>query len=216
MMKQTDLFLLLDVVQFTRRDWRNRNRIKTSNGLAWVTVPVVTKGMYHARIDEMLVEDRQFYRRHLNMIRHSYRQSPYWDDVYPWFSDLLTEASSFRHLSQLNSFLLRKIADYLGIDTPIVSCVDILPRQTLIDMDKNERLLALCQAVGAREYLSGPAAQDYLSLEQFQGQRIEVEWMRYGHYPPYPQLWGEFTHRVSIIDVLFNNGPGSRNLLGNH
>ncbi len=213
MIQKVDLFLLLDVVQFTRRDWRNRNRIKTSKGLSWITVPVETKGMYYSKIDEVKIKDSSFYKNHLEAIRHNYRKATYWNDIFPCLSDLLSKASSFPNLSEINIFLIKKISKYLGIDTPIFSCTDILPRDLLISMDKNSRLLNLCMEVGASEYISGPAAKDYLDKEIFYSNNIEVSWMDYDYLRSYPQLWGDFNPNVSIVDVLFNNGPNSTDLV---
>ena len=213
MIQQVDLFLLLDVVQFTRRDWRNRNRIKTSTGLSWITVPVESKGMYYSKIDEIRIKFPGFYKNHLEVMRHNYSKSIYWNDIYPYLSNLMFEASSLKSLSQLNIFLIKKISNYLGIDTPIFSCTDILPRDLLISMDKNSRLLNLCMEVGATEYISGPAAKDYLNLEIFHNNHIDVSWMDYNYIGSYPQLWGDFKRNVSIVDVLFNNGPNSVDLV---
>lgn len=205
--------ILLDSVQYTRRDWRNRNRIKTAAGCAWLTVPVAVKGRYTQAIDETLVSDPTWSMTHRRAIEHAYRRAPYYDAVAGWLEALLAEAAEERHLARINETLLRAICQRLGLNVSFRRCVDLLNREAMRAMDPTERLVTLAEAAGASRYLSGPAAKAYLDLSAFAARGIGVDWMSYAGYPPYPQLWGDFEPQVSIIDLLFNTGPDAARFL---
>ena len=124
-----------------------------------------------------------------------------------WIFGLIEAASNEQYISIVNERIIRAICERLGIGVPIRRCTDIIPREELRDLEATERLVALARAAGATRYISGPAAKAYLDLDPFRAAGIEVAWMDYGGYPPYPQLWGEFAPRVSILDLLLNTGP---------
>jgi hypothetical protein len=209
LMRRCDLFVLYDVVQFTRRDWRNRNIIKTRNGPLWLTVPVEHGPQATTAIDEVTVAEPRWAARHIETLRHNYRQAPAFAEVSPWLFDLLQSVSQATLLSSVNAQLLRAIASRLGITTEIVSCTEILPRGALLPLDRDARLLALCEAARATRYLSGPAAKAYLDVDGFEARGIEVAFMSYDGYPEYPQLWGGFAPKVSIVDLLLNTGAAA-------
>lgn len=198
---KVDSFVLFDEVQFTKRDWRNRNQIKTPNGLQWLTVPVNSGGKFEQKISEVEITDQKFIRKHLNAIICNYSKSSHFDSVFPliegWYSEVVHTAS----LSEMNRLLLESVCELLHIQTPLI------PSNTLPLRDgKNDRLLSILQALGATTYLSGPAAKSYLNVDLFNSHGIEVEWMDYSSYAAYPQLHGPFTHNVSIVDMLLNCG----------
>jgi len=195
-----DEFILYDEVQYTRRDWRNRNQIKTPKGLEWITVPVEVKGNYHAPIHDIRIADSTWGRRHWATLAHNYARAPYFRQ----YKDLLEPAfvdARETHLSPLNRRLLELVCGLLGIRTPL-SCSSQYPSGG----DRNERLLRLCKAAGAGVYLSGPAAKGYLDEGLFAAEGIAVEWMDYSGYPEYPQLYGPFQHTVTVLDLLLNTG----------
>lgn len=212
LLRRADQVLLLDMVQYTRRDWRNRNLIKTPQGLKWLTIPVTNKGHYKARIDEMTVNDSDWVHRHQAMLTSNYQRAPYWKAVSNWFFPLLETVGQNQHLAQINRLLLEDICAHLEIRTPIFPCDSIIPRDDLLHMDPSERLIALCRTAGADCYLSGPTARSYIDCSAFERNGIDVEWMNYGPYPVYSQLCGKFEDRVSIIDMLFNAGPEAKEL----
>lgn len=199
---RSDVFVLLDTVQYTRRDWRNRNRVKTPEGLRWITVPVV-KGPYASqRIDEVEVDGTAWVESHLDVLHRSYRRAPRFDAQWPWVEDTLRSgASTHGRLSTLNRFLLESVRDRLGITTPLVDAADLPCVE-----GRSERLLGICRALGASVYLSGPSARGYLDTEAFRRSGIDVEWMDYGGYPEYPQLHAPFEHGVTVLDGLFHLG----------
>jgi hypothetical protein len=205
-MRRASAFVLLDCVQYTRRDWRNRNRIKTPQGLAWLTIPVETKGRFEQAIDETRVSDTSWARTHLRSIEASYRRAACFEAEFGWIADAIETASREEMLSAVNRDLLVAFARRLGIGTPIVACDAVLPRADLVAMDPTRRLLELCRALGASRYLSGPAARGYLDVGLFEAAGIAVDWMDYANFAPYPQCWGEFEPYVSIVDLVLNVG----------
>ena len=206
LLMRADMFILLDCVQYTRRDWRNRNRIKTPAGLRWISIPVAVKGRFSQAIDETRIASTDWAENHIALVERNYRNAPEFSNEGSWLFATLREAAGNTMLSKVNRLLLESLANRIGIHTPIISCDEVLPRTDLQAMDPTDRLVALSRSVGATTYLSGPAAQNYLDAPMFEKCGIAVEWMDYSGYPPYPQQWGPFDHAVSIIDLLLNVG----------
>uniref|UniRef100_UPI0040474083 WbqC family protein n=1 Tax=Polynucleobacter sp. TaxID=2029855 RepID=UPI0040474083 len=202
MIAAVDEFILFDDMQYTRRDWRNRNQIKTPHGLHWLTVPVQVKGKYNQKIKETSIDGSSWAIAHWKALAQNYRRSPYFDEVEAWLEPLYLE--DFTHISQLNRRFIEAICHYLGIETIISNSWDY----TVID-GKTERLIDLCKQAGGTEYISGPSAKGYLEERIFTDMGITLTWFDYAGYPEYPQLWGEFTHGVTVLDLLFNCGKGA-------
>jgi hypothetical protein len=198
-----DEFILYDEMQYTRRDWRNRNQIKTPQGLLWLTVPVKVRGKYFQTIRETLIDGEEWSKKHWKTLVANYRRTPHFSEVSemlePYYLD-----NKYVTLSTLNRDLIEAIANYLGINTRISNSCDY----KLID-GQTERLADLCKQVDGKEYISGPAAKDYIVPEVFSDHGISLTWFDYKGYPEYPQLWGDFVHSVSIVDLLFNCGKNS-------
>jgi hypothetical protein len=196
-----DEFILYDDMQYTRRDWRNRNRIKTRQGVQWLTVPVQVKGKYLQKIRDTAIADSAWAKDHWNALLHNYRRAPHFDEVAAWLEPIYL-AERHPRLSALNRRLLEAICAYLGIPTALTNSWDYP-----VDADdRNLRLAEICARAGATEYLSGPAAKSYIEEGAFAERGIKLTWFDYPRYPPYPQLWGDFVHEVSILDLLFNCG----------
>lgn len=196
-----DEFIIYDEMQFTKNDWRNRNQIKTPQGVQWLTVPVGQN--IQRRICDVALSGN-WQGKHWKTLENNYRRAAHFDSVASWLRPLYLE-QQHDNLSRMNIQLLQAVCTYLGIDTRLSSSEDY----TLIE-GKSERLVDLCQQAGASIYISGPAAQGYLQSELFEAQGIEVRWFDYSGYPHYPQLWGDFVHGVSVLDLLFNCGPDAR------
>jgi hypothetical protein len=203
LINSVDEFILYDIVQYTRRDWRNRNLIKTRQGLHWLTIPVQVKGRYRQAIQETTITDSGWSRRHFETIRHSYRRAPFFDEYEPFLLDLYRESTDML-LSEVNERFLIAICSRLGIRTAI-SRAD--PYDSA--RGRNEQLIALCRKSGALRYVSGPGARSYLDEAQFRAAGIDVHWMDYSDYPEYPQLFPPFVHGVSVIDLLLSVGPAA-------
>jgi hypothetical protein len=196
-----DEFILYDDMQYTRRDWRNRNQIKTPQGVQWLTVPVKVKGKYHQLIRETEIDGDEWQRLHWRTIKQNYKKAPYFSQVVEVIGPCYLERS-FQFLHELNRTLIETICGYLGITTRISSTTDY----QLVD-GKTERLVDLCLKAGGSEYISGPSARDYIQPAMFEENAIQLSWFDYAGYPEYPQLWGPVTHGVTILDLMFNCGP---------
>jgi hypothetical protein len=207
MINLVDEFILYDCVQFTRRDWRNRNKIKTPRGAEWLTIPVESKGNYHARIDEITVSDKGWSKAHWETIRHNYSKSCCFEEYREIFEKTYLTINT-AHLSEVNRIFLQLICDVLNIDTKLTSAT-----QYVVDGDKNMRLISLCQQAGADIYYSGPAAKSYVDETLFRANGIEVVWMNYDGYPEYQQLHPPFDHHVTVLDLLFNEGLSARHFM---
>lgn len=206
LMRRCDLFVLSDTVQYTKRDWRNRNIIKTPSGPHWLTVPVRWASQAGTSIDEVEMADPLWASKHIEILRHNYRRAAAYEEQSPWLFALLQGLAGERLLTCVNTQLLTAIAAHLGITTPIVHSTRLVARETLNGLEKNARTLAICQAAGATRYLSGPAAKAYLDESEYADRGIDVAWMSYEGYPEYSQLWGTFEPKVSIVDLLLNTG----------
>jgi WbqC-like protein family len=202
LINSVDKFILYDSVQYTRRDWRNRNRIKTPHGVQWLTIPVQVKGKYFQAIKDTLVSGDEWRGEHWARLQHSYARSPHFNDFRDHFESLYLAA---RHplLIDINRQWIEVICANLGIRTPLARSEDY----RLTSPSPTERLLEICLQEGAVEYLSGPVAREYLDEDAFRRAGVQVHWMDYSGYPEYPQLHGPFDHAVSVLDLLFMTGP---------
>ena len=203
MLAAVDEFILYDDMQYTRRDWRNRNQIKTPQGVQWLTVPVQVKGKYYQTIRNTEIDGADWASAHWKALAQNYRRAPYFGEIAAWLEPLYL-AESYTHISQLNRRFIEAVCDYLGIKTVISNSSDY----TQID-GKTERLVELCALAGGTEYISGPAAKDYIEENIFTERGIKLTWFDYFGYSEYPQLWGKFTHGVTILDLLFNCGKNA-------
>jgi hypothetical protein len=195
-----DEFIIYDDMQYTRRDWRNRNQIKTPNGAQWLTIPVLVKGKYHQKIRDTEIDGFDWALTHWKTLKHNYGNAPHFDEIADWLEPLYL-AETYTHISSLNRRFIEAICNYLNISTILSNSWDYL-----IIEGKSERLADLCAQAGGGEYISGPAAKDYIEENVFTERGIKLTWFDYNGYPEYPQLYGEFTHNVSILDLLFNHG----------
>ncbi len=198
-----DEFVILDCVQFTRRDWRNRNKIKTPNALIWLTVPVKVKGKYNQAIKDVEIEKEIWKEEHWKSIELNYKRSKYFEEISAWLKPLYLE-SNYKNLSELNKKFILEICSYLDVKTKIIDS-----NMFKTSRDKSQRILDIVNQLDGDVYLSGPSAKAYINIENFHKNNIKIKWMKYENYPIYDQLWGKFENNVSIIDLLFNCGPKS-------
>lgn len=203
MIAAVDEFILYDDMQYTRRDWRNRNQIKTPLGVQWLTVPVLVKGKYHQKIRETEIDGNEWQAVHWKSIVQNYHRATYFEEIAAWLEPLYM-GELFTHISPLNRRFIQAICNYLEIKTAITNSWDY----KLID-GKTERLADLCMQAGGTEYISGPAAKDYINEKTFADRGIKLTWFDYVGYPEYSQLWGDFAHGVTVLDLLFNCGKES-------
>lgn len=199
LMNSADVFIIYDEVQYTKNDWRNRNRIKTANGIIWLTIPVRQNNLAQ-RIMDTEVANNDWRKKHWNSILMSYSKAPFFKQYCARFQELYLNSNE-TFLSRINYQFFLTINEILNIQTKLLWSQDL----HLIE-GKTERLVDLCEKVGATEYMSGPAAKDYLDVDQFVNKDIKVSWMDYSGYPEYRQLNPPFEHYVSILDLIFNEG----------
>jgi len=193
-----DEFIIYDDMQYTRSDWRNRNQIKTPQGVQWLTVPV--KGKFKQKINKTIIDGSDWQSTHWKVIVQNYSRASCFKEISTLLEPLYLE-NTYTHLSNLNRCFLETICNYLEINTTISDS-----REFAFADGKTERLADLCKQANGSEYISGPAAIDYIDKQIFDDMGIILTWFDYNGYQEYSQLWGEFTHRVSILDLLFNCG----------
>jgi len=199
---RADVFVYYDVVQYDKNGWRNRNRIKTARGVQWITVPVLHSNRRHQTNLEVEIDNRSDWaRKHAETLRQAYARAPHVDRFLPEIASLL--AQPWPRLVDLDIRLTAAICGWVGILTPTHRCSELD-----VAGDRNERLLNICRHFGADRYISGDSAKNYLDLDAFARNGIDVEWQDYRPCP-YPQLHGGFEPNLSVLDVLFNHGPGS-------
>jgi len=201
-----DEFIIYDEVQYTKNDWRNRNRIKTSSGSQWLTIPVYRKSL-NQKISETKISDPKWNVKHWNTLKTNYSKASHFDN-YSHDFEKFYRTSKTQYLSQINYSLIKLVCKNLGIKTKIISSSNYL-----LEGNSTERLLNLCKQTDSKIYISGPAAKGYLNEDLFNDQNIKIEWMDYSDYKEYPQIHPPFEHHVSIIDLLFNMGPISSNFM---
>lgn len=197
-----DVFVFYDDVQFTIRDWRTRNKIKTAQGLQWLSVPAGSDR--NRLICEVQLTDPSWQTKHWKTIEQNYRKCPYFEHYRPIFEELYL-GREWDSLSELNQTFIRRIAcEVLGITTQFRDA-----REFHAQGQKQERLLDILGKLGATRYVSGPAAKNYINPQRFADAGIELIWKDYMGYPEYPQRHPPFEHGVSILDLLFNVGPAA-------
>lgn len=201
LIRSADHFVLYDCMQYTRRDWRNRNLVPTESGTKWLMIPVKVKGRYHQKISETMISDPLWAMKHWSSLCATYKKAPFFDDVAAVIEPLYLDASQLDFLSEINFLFIKTITNLLNIPTTLhwSSSFDFKEGRT-------ERLLRICQTLGATTYVSGPSAKAYINEEIFKKKNVNVNWLEYNSYPEYRQLHEPFNHHVTILDLFFNVG----------
>lgn len=195
--RKSDLYVMLDDVQFLRRGWHHRDKIKTGSGEAWLTVPVKKKGKFEQTIAEAAIDhERDWRRKHLNAIEAAYKKTRNFSTVFPAIEEIYGRGHEL--LVDLNLDLLRYCAGELYIETPIEKA-----SRFGVTASSTKRLVELVAACGGDSYLTGLGARDYLEEELFAEKDIEVVWQKFEH-PVYTQLHGPFIEALSVLDYLMN------------
>jgi hypothetical protein len=202
LINSVDEFVLFDDMQYTRRDWRNRNKIKTAQGITWLTIPVQVKGKYFQTIKDTVVSEQTWAQKHWRAIEVNYARADFFKIYGPAFEALYAEVTDETFLSQINFRFISKVCEILGVKTKLSWSSDYETSS-----GKTERLISICKQAGGTSYLSGPAAKIYLDEALFAREGLEVGYIDYNDYPPYKQLFPPFEHFVSVLDLIFNVGP---------
>jgi len=204
---QSDIFVFYDDVQYDKHGWRNRNRIKTSRGVQWLTVPVLTKNKKLQLIKDVKIDNSTTYWRynHLQSIRQNYSRTPYFELLFPDLDKIYLQ--QWEYIIDLDIQLIDLILKMLGLNRRIEFSSHLLIKGT-----KTEKLINFCRYFKVDEYLTGNAAKDYLIEDRFPEEGIKLTYHNYNH-PKYEQLYGDFIPYLSIVDLLFNEGPNSLEIL---
>lgn len=195
---QADLFLILDTVQFKKNEWQNRNRIRTSQGWQWLTVPVLQQ--FGQRIDDVMINPTAIWKvQHLRALEMHYARAPYIDRYLPQLREIY--AAPWTKLSDLNRATVQWLLKAYGILTPVRSASQYVARE-----EPTSRLIDLCRAVGATQYLAGPGSEQYMDKARFDDSGIQLEIQEF-HHPIYRQAYEPFEPNLSALDLLFMQGP---------
>jgi hypothetical protein len=202
---RADIFVLLDTVQFKKNEWQNRNRIKTANGSQWLTVPVMYK--FPQLITEVEVNNREKWRhRQKQAIITNYKKAPNWTLLEDFFEEILT--TEWRYISHLNIHVVKKLVEIIGIETPIYVASEL----GQFPEDPDDRLIALTKYFDADVYLAGSGGKEYMDFDKFNASGVKVMFQEYNH-PVYEQLFGDFEPFMSVIDLIYNHGEKSLEIL---
>ncbi len=198
LINDADIFCFYDEVQYTKNDWRNRNKIYSKNGLQWLTIPI-EKDAVKQKISEVRLPD-DWEKKHLETIKMTYSRAPHVSQLTELLEDIYAE-KKFELLSEFNQYSIKKIAEFMGIKTKFVNSADYE-----LKGDRVSRLINLIKDLGSNEYISGPSAKDYLINSEgvFNESNITLIYKNYPQYPEYKQLKEPFEQYVSVIDLLAN------------
>lgn len=196
---RSDVFIYLDTVQFEKNSFTNRNKVKTSNGECWLTIPLKMKGHISLIMSDMQIDNNQpWQKKHLNTIVANYKKAPYYNEVFPKIEKFYTE--KYDSLSDYCYDYLQVWLEIFDIKTPIIKSSTLN-----LTSAKSNLVLDLCLSQNANRYLSGALGKDYLNVDDFRAKGIEIEFQNY-QPKPYQQLWkGDFVPCLGVIDYAMNN-----------
>jgi len=208
-MKEADVYVFLDTVQFERQSWQNRNRIKTQANWRWLTVPIKHQGLFQPIKDVRIDNAEPWGRTHWDTLSASYERAPYFGLYSPFFKSVFEK--EWENLSELNIHIIKNLASQLNLEPEFLrsSELDIGGKRT-------ERLISICKKLDAKRYVSSVGAIEYMKQDGgeqlFAAEGIELAFLEYKQ-PVYSQLFGEFVSGLSFVDLLFNCGPNSSNVV---
>jgi hypothetical protein len=209
----SDIFIFLDNVQYEKNGFQNRNKIRTSAGARWLTVPVITKGASTQKLKDVLIDTTQKWQKsHWGMMSSQYKEAPYFAEHADFFSGVYSQ--KWEKLVALNMEIITYFLEYLGIKNDI-----LMENELEIDSMQSQRIIDICKKLGADTYLSGAGAKEYLEEDKFIEAGIKLAYQDFTH-PVYRQQYmsseNDFIPFMSMVDLLFNEGPNSSDVLGLH
>ena len=201
-----ETFVYFDQVQYLPKDWMNRNKIRTKSGSIWLTVPVLRKGYRDLKTSEIEINNSiDWQKKHLRSISLNYKKSPYFENYIPFFEDVYSRKWKF--LGELNEYMLKWFLDELGIKVNFLNANDFK-----FQGEKSSLILNMCKELNASTYIFGTLGKDYADVQEFEKNDIGLIFQNYNH-PKYSQLYREFISHMSVIDLLFNHGPKSLEII---
>ncbi len=202
-----DKFIVFDDVQFTKRHWRNRNKIKSKNGVFWLTVPVKTKGKFKQNISEVLIDGFDWKKKHQKSLENTYGSSKHFEEIYNLYKPIFDD-NNLKYLSDLNYLIIKLTTRYLGLKTKIYKS-----NEFKIIEGKNQRLIHLCEQAGSSIYVSGEVAKIYLDENEFNKNGLSIEYFKYKNYSFVQNI--NNIENLSILDTLFRYGKNIKKLIFN-
>lgn len=212
-MYNTDVFVILDDVQYDKKSWRNRNKIRTKDGWIWLTVPVFTKGSFSQRIQEVCINNEiPWQRKHLKSLETNYQKAPYYKDYIDFFSELY--AKEWKYLLDLDMEIIEFVKVQLKLNARMIFSSNLAPcaEDPANGGAKNEKIINICKKLGADTLYDGESAESFIDKALFAKEGITVEFQHYNH-PVYAQLFQPFMPYMSIVDLLFNCGNASLDII---
>lgn len=205
LMERSNIFVFLDDVQFEKQSWQQRNQIKTTTGAQWLTVPVLQK--LPQKISEVIINNTVPWRKkHWNTIKQNYSKSSHWQNYFAFFEELYEK--DWELLAELNIYVVLWLKKQLGITTKTVKASKLNAQGARVEL-----LIDICKKLGADEYLSPIGSKAYIEENNiFPHNNIKLEYQNYEH-PIYRQLYGDFIPYLSAVDLLFNKGGHSLEII---
>ena len=201
-----ETFVYFDQVQYLPKDWMNRNKIRTKSGSIWLTVPVLRKGYRDLKTSEIEINNSiDWQKKHFRSISLNYKKSPYFENYIQFFEDVYSRKWKF--LGELNEYMLKWFLDELGIKVNFLNANDFK-----FQGEKSSLILNMCKELNASTYIFGTLGKDYADVQEFEKNNIGLIFQNYNH-PKYSQLYREFISHMSVIDLLFNHGPKSLEII---
>ena len=201
-----ETFVYFDQVQYLPKDWMNRNKIRTKSGSIWLTVPVLRKGYRDLKTSEIEINNStNWQKKHLRSISLNYKKSPYFENYIPFFEDVYSRKWEF--LGDLNEYMLKWFLDELGIKVNFLNA-----KNFKFEGEKSSLILNMCKKLDASTYIFGTLGKDYANVHEFEKNNVKLIFQDYNH-PKYSQLYSEFVSHLSVIDLLFNHGPKSLEII---
>jgi hypothetical protein len=201
-----ETFVYFDQVQYLPKDWMNRNKIRTKDGSIWLTVPVLRKGYRDLKTSEIEINNStNWQKKHLRSISLNYNKSPYFENYIPFFEDVYSRKWEF--LGDLNEYMLKWFLDELGIKVNFLNA-----KNFKFEGEKSSLILNMCKELNASTYIFGTLGKDYANVHEFEKNNVKLIFQDYNH-PKYSQLYSEFVSHLSVIDLLFNHGPKSLEII---
>ncbi|MDB5223187.1 MAG: hypothetical protein JWN83_1854 [Chitinophagaceae bacterium] len=199
-------FCIFDIVQYQTKDYNNRNLIKTHQGPIWLTVPVESKNHFQKKICDIKIIDDGWNKKHFKSIQFSYKNAPYYKSYIDEIEQILLQ-KTYSFLTDLNTEMLKLMLKAFDIQIPIVKASDY-------DFTgyKSDLVLDMCIKLNATKYIFGSQGKDYADEASFNNNNINIYFQNYQH-PQYAQLHGDFMPNISALDLLFNEGPKSKEIL---
>lgn len=199
-------FCVFDVVQYQTKDFNNRNKIKTHTGPIWLSVPVESSNHLEKLICDIKIVDNGWNRKHIKSIKHSYLKAPYFKDYVDALEEQLL-GRQYVFLCELNFGMLATFLKLLDINVPVVKASDYQ-----FSGKKSDLVLDMCVTLKASDYIFGEQGENYADVDAFRAKGVNVYFQKYNH-PVYNQVNGPFEPYMSVIDLLFNCGPASRDII---